>query len=288
MASQQPPQTEQSGIKPARRRFRLRLLWPAAAVGLGIALIHNSLVAAPVAHPTHTNRPAAVTSLAPMSPEPSVDTGTRTGSTTGTRTGSTTDPRTGSTIDPRAGSTTDPRAGSTTDPGTHTRTGIKSGAKAGKSLPRSEPTRISIPKIGVDAPFTKLSVNASGQLNPPPANNTNLVGWFKGGPSPGERGASVVVGHLDTKTGPAVFAELDSLEPGAVVNITRADGTVARFKVDSIDAFSKAHFPDDRVYADTATPQLRLITCGGKFDRAKGGYQENVVVFAHLDSGSRR
>ncbi|MFE7232242.1 class F sortase [Streptomyces sp. NPDC001231] len=283
MASQQPPQTEQSGIKPARRRFRLRLLWPAAAVGLGIALIHNSLVAAPVAHPTHTNRPAAVTSLAPMSPEPSVDTGTR----AEPKAGSTSGPRTGSTADPRTGSTIDPRTGTTTDPGTHARTGTKSGTKAGKSLPRSAPTRISIPDIGVDAPFTKLSVNASGQLNSPPAENTNLVGWFKGGPSPGERGASVVVGHLDTKTGPAVFAELDSLEPGAVVNITRADGTVARFKVDSIDAFSKAHFPDDRVYADTATPQLRLITCGGKFDRAKGGYQENVVVFAHLASSSR-
>ncbi|MFB6959977.1 class F sortase [Streptomyces sp. NPDC056309] len=293
MASQQPPQTEQRGIKPAKRRFRLRLLWPAAAVGLGIALIHNSLVAAPVAHPTHTNGPAAVTSLAPMSPEPSVDTrtDTRTGTKTDPRTGTTTDPRTGRTTDPKTdlktGTTTDPRTGGTADSTTHPRTGTKSGTKSGKSLPRSAPTRISIPDIGVDAPFTKLSVNASGQLNPPPAENTNLVGWFKGGPSPGERGASVVVGHLDTKTGPAVFAELDSLEPGAVVNITRADGTVARFKVDSIDAFSKAHFPDDRVYADTATPQLRLITCGGKFDRAKGGYQENVVVFAHLASSSR-
>ncbi|MFE9311042.1 class F sortase [Streptomyces sp. NPDC088353] len=287
MASQQPPQTEQSGIKPARRRFRLRLLWPAAAVGLGIALIHNSLVAAPVAHPTHTNSPAAVTSLAPISPEPSVDTGTRTGSTTEPRSGSTTHPRTGSTTDPRIGSTADSRTGSTADPRTHTRTGTKAGTKAGKSLPRSEPRRISIPEIGVDAPFTKLSVNASGQLNPPPANNTNLAGWFKGGPSPGERGASIVVGHLDTTTGPAVFADLDSLERGAVVNITRADGTVARFKVDSIESFSKAHFPDDKVYADTATPQLRLITCGGTFDRAKQGYQENVVVFAHLDSGSR-
>ncbi|MFE7213538.1 class F sortase [Streptomyces sp. NPDC001698] len=281
MASQQPPQTEQRGIKPAKRRFRLRLLWPAAAVGLGIALIHNSLVAAPVAHPTHTNGPAAITSLAPLSPEPSVDT------RTGTTTDSTTHPRTGTTTHPRTGTTTDPRTGTTTDSTPHPRTGTKSGTKAGKSLPRSAPTRISIPDIGVDAPFTKLSVNASGQLNPPPAENTNLVGWFKGGPSPGERGASVVVGHLDTKTGPAVFAELGSLEPGAVVNITRADGTVARFKVDSIDAFSKAHFPDDRVYADTVTPQLRLITCGGKFDRAKGGYQENVVVFAHLASSSR-
>ncbi|MFE4411180.1 class F sortase [Streptomyces sp. NPDC056821] len=235
--------------------------------------------------------------MAPLSPEPSVDTRTDpgtgtttdpgTGTTTDPGTGTTTDPGTGTTTDPKAdlktGTTTDPRTGTTADSTTHPRTGTKSG----KSLPRSAPTRISIPDIGVDAPFTKLSVNASGQLNPPPAENTNLVGWFKGGPSPGERGASVVVGHLDTKTGPAVFAELDSLEPGAVVKITRADGTVARFKVDSIDAFSKAHFPDDRVYADTATPQLRLITCGGKFDRAKGGYQENVVVFAHLASSSR-
>ncbi|MFF4762017.1 class F sortase [Streptomyces sp. NPDC001292] len=256
MASQQPPQTEQSGTKPTARRYRLRLLWPAAAVGLGIALIHNSLVTAPVAHPKHTNRPAAVASRAPAQAEPSAH--------------------------------ASPSPSPSLSPSPSISTGTGTGTKVDdKSLRRSQPTRLSIPDIGVDAPFTKLSVNASGRLNPPPADNTNMVGWFKGGPSPGERGASIVVGHLDTKTGPAVFAELESLEPGAVVDITRADGTVARFKVDSIDSFSKADFPDDKVYADTATPQLRLITCGGNFDRANHGYEENVVVFAHLDSSSR-
>ncbi|MEU3349045.1 class F sortase [Streptomyces sp. NPDC006700] len=247
MASQQPPQTEQSGTKPATRRYRLRLLWPAAAVGLGIALIHNSLVAAPVAHPKHTHRPAAVAPRTSASAAPSAD----------------------------AGSSSPSSAGS------------NAGAEAdGKSLPRSQPTRLSIPDIGVDAPFTNLTVNASGQLNPPPADDTNMVGWFQGGPSPGERGASVVVGHLDTMTGPAVFAELDSLEPGAAVDITRADGTVAHFKVDSLDSFSKADFPDDKVYSDTTTPQLRLITCGGNFNRISKDYEENVVVFAHLDTSS--
>nr|WP_234425779.1 class F sortase [Streptomyces kebangsaanensis] len=161
------------------------------------------------------------------------------------------------------------------------------GAEAdGKALPRSEPTRISIPDIGVDAPFIKLSLDASGHLKAPPENDANLVGWFQGGASPGERGPAIVAGHLDTKTGPAVFAGLDQLGSGALVDITRADGTVARFKVDSVETFSKAGFPDDQVYADTPTPELRLITCGGTFDRAKQGYQANVVVFAHLDPGA--
>lgn len=155
-----------------------------------------------------------------------------------------------------------------------------------KALPRSEPTRISIPDIGVDAPFTKLSLDAAGHLSAPPPDDTNLVGWFQGGASPGERGAAIVAGHLDTKTGPAVFAGLGRLEPGALVDITRADGTVARFKVDSVELFSKADFPDDQVYADTPTPELRLITCGGTYDRARQDYQANVVVFAHLDSGT--
>ncbi|MGX4687788.1 class F sortase [Streptomyces sp. JNUCC 63] len=154
----------------------------------------------------------------------------------------------------------------------------------GKALPRSAPTRISIPDIGVDAPFTKLSLDASGHLSPPPPNNTNLVGWFRGGASPGERGPAIVAGHLDTKTGPAVFAGLDQLEPGALVDITRADGTVVRFKVDSVEAFSKADFPDDQVYADTPSPELRLITCGGTYDRKRQDYQANVVAFAHFDS----
>ncbi|MCB5907463.1 class F sortase [Streptomyces sp. SF28] len=150
------------------------------------------------------------------------------------------------------------------------------------ALSRSAPKRLSIPEIGVDAPFTALGLGPKGQLNAPPPNDSNLVGWFKGGATPGERGASIVAGHVDTKTGPAVFLQLDQLKPGSTADITRQDGSVATFTVDSVETFSKANFPDDRVYADTPTPQLRLITCGGAYDRAAKDYVDNVVVFAHL------
>ncbi|WP_405997285.1 class F sortase [Streptomyces sp. NBC_00829] len=151
-------------------------------------------------------------------------------------------------------------------------------------LPRSVPKRLSIPDIAVDAPFTGLSIGASGQLNAPAPDDNNLVGWFKGGVTPGERGASIVAGHVDTRTGPAVFLLLNTLKKGSKVDVTREDGTVATFKVDSVETFSKANFPDNRVYTDTPDAQLRLITCGGSYDRKAKDYSDNVVVFAHLDS----
>lgn len=105
--------------------------------------------------------------------------------------------------------------------------------------------------------------------------------------TPGERGSAIVAGHVDTTTGPAVFLQLQFVKQGATVDITRADGSVATFKVDSVEKFSKANFPDDLVYADTPDAQLRLITCGGTYDRKAKDYKDNVVVFAHLDSTKR-
>lgn len=93
-----------------------------------------------------------------------------------------------------------------------------------------------------------------------------------------------MAGHVDTTTGPAVFLQLQFLKPGATVDITRADGTVASFSVDTVETFKKADFPDKKVYADTPDAQLRLITCGGNYDRKAKDYEDNVVVFAHLDS----
>lgn len=148
----------------------------------------------------------------------------------------------------------------------------------------SDPHRITIKSIAVDAPFTPLSIGSSGQLDAPPANDPNLVGWFKDGATPGERGTSVVAGHVDTKTGPAVFLLLSTLKAGNSVDITRQDGAIATFKIDSVETFSKADFPNDRVYADNGTAQLRLITCGGVYDKKKKDYKDNVVVFAHLAS----
>ncbi|WP_406497149.1 class F sortase [Streptomyces sp. NBC_00846] len=157
-------------------------------------------------------------------------------------------------------------------------------APVGPAMSRSVPTRLQIPSLAVNAPFTGLVVGADGRLTPPPANDPNMVGWFKHGVTPGERGAAIVAGHVDTMTGPAVFLQLQFLKPGATVDIIRADGSVATFKVDSVETFSKANFPDKRVYSDTPSAQLRLITCGGAYNKTVKDYEDNVVAFAHLDS----
>ncbi|WP_165984679.1 class F sortase [Streptomyces sp. YIM 98790] len=163
--------------------------------------------------------------------------------------------------------------------------GQASGAE--QALPRSVPTRITIPEIGVDAPFVPLAIGESGQLDPPPRDDSNLAGWFEDGAAPGERGSSIVVGHVDTMDGPAVFARLNELKPGSSVSITREDGITATFTVHAMEVFSKADFPDDRVYADTPSPSLRLITCAGAYDRETRNYEDNLVAFARLDSAER-
>lgn len=155
-------------------------------------------------------------------------------------------------------------------------------ASAGKSLPRSEPVRLLIPKIDVDAPFTDLDIGAKGELEAPPAHNTNLVGWFAKGSTPGERGASIIAGHVDTLTSPAVFARLSELKKGDRFRVLREDGTKATFEVHDTESFAKDDFPDERVYADTPDAQVRLITCAGAYDRAARDYTENLVVFARL------
>jgi LPXTG-site transpeptidase (sortase) family protein len=235
MAAPQPPGSNPPRTAPAYRPLGRTLLWPAAAVVLGVLLVCNSFSNSTQGTPQI--RPAAAA--------------------------------------PAASKAAAPAASKAAAPA------------ADLALPRSVPKRISIREIAVDAPFTGLSIGASGQLNSPPVDDNNLVGWFKGGATPGERGTSIVAGHVDTKTGPAVFLQLSALKPGSMVDITREDSTVATFKVDSVETFSKAHFPSKRVYADTPSPQLRLITCGGDYDRKAKDYEANVVVFAHLDSVKR-
>ncbi|MFF9486485.1 class F sortase [Streptomyces sp. NPDC014676] len=153
---------------------------------------------------------------------------------------------------------------------------------AAEHLPRSEPKRLLIPDIGVDAPFTDLAIDSKGRLEPPPPHNTNLVGWYAKGVSPGERGTAIIAGHVDTTTSPAVFARLSELKKGDRFRVLRADGGKATFVVDEKEYFEKDDFPDDRVYADTPDAQVRLITCAGEYDRAAKDYTENLVVFAHL------
>jgi LPXTG-site transpeptidase (sortase) family protein len=152
------------------------------------------------------------------------------------------------------------------------------------ALPRSAPTRLLIPQIGVDAPFTDLAIGPSGALDAPPQDDVNLVGWFAAGVSPGEHGTSIIAGHVDTVTSPAVFAELSELKAGHRFHVRRKDGTTATFVVDAVESFHKDTFPNERVYADTPDAQVRLITCSGRYDRKAKDYTENLVVFAHLDA----
>ncbi|MEV6197488.1 class F sortase [Streptomyces sp. NPDC051920] len=153
---------------------------------------------------------------------------------------------------------------------------------AAKHLPRAEPTRLHIPKISVDAPFTELTLDTTGKLQPPPPDDTNLVGWYAKGVSPGEVGTAIIAGHVDTKTSAAVFAGLGDLKKGDKFSVERSDGRTASFVVDSAETYAKDAFPDDKVYADTPDAEVRLITCAGTYDRAVKDYTDNLVVFAHL------
>ncbi|MFI7364578.1 class F sortase [Streptomyces sp. NPDC050149] len=149
-------------------------------------------------------------------------------------------------------------------------------------LPPPRPLRVDIPALHVSAPLVDLALDSRGKLGVPDPAERNLAGWYRDGVTPGSPGTAIVVAHVDTPTGPAAFAGLDTLRPGATVDVRRADGTVATFRVYAIEEFEKSAFPSDRVYGPTKDAQLRLLTCGGAYDPAAGGYQSNVVAFARL------
>ncbi|MEV0980250.1 class F sortase [Streptomyces sp. NPDC049915] len=148
-------------------------------------------------------------------------------------------------------------------------------------LPRSRPTMFRVPSLGIDAPVTGLRLDGDRELQTPPVDRPKLVGWYQGGPTPGEPGTAIAVGHRDTTKGPAVFAGLALVKPGRTIEVRRADGRTAVYTVDRVRVFDKSGFPDKEVYGPSRRPELRVITCGGLFSR-RTGYTGNVVVFAHL------
>jgi sortase (surface protein transpeptidase) len=143
------------------------------------------------------------------------------------------------------------------------------------------PLRVRIPEIGVDADVIDLGLNTDGTLEVP--SDFAQTGWYTGRSVPGETGPSVVVGHVDSRSGPAVFYRLSDLEVGHVIEIDRSDGLIALYRVSEKELVLKDEFPTERVYGDTAEPTLRLVTCGGDFDPAVNSYRGNLIVFAqHL------
>jgi sortase (surface protein transpeptidase) len=142
------------------------------------------------------------------------------------------------------------------------------------------PVRIEIPAIGVSAAVIRLGLNRDGSMQVPA--DFGLTGWFTGSPAPGETGPAVIAGHIDSRSGPAVFYRLRELRPGDGVAVTRADGTTVHFAVDSVAQYPKRAFPTEAVFGPAPEPLLRLITCGGTFDRFRKSYRDNIVVTAHL------
>jgi sortase (surface protein transpeptidase) len=142
----------------------------------------------------------------------------------------------------------------------------------------ARPPRIEIPAIDVRAHAIPLATDAESRLEVP--TNWSEVGWWDGGPTPGRRGAAVVVGHVDSKTGPAVFHRLRELRPGDEIRFVARDRSVARFVVERTASHPKKSFPTRDVYGDTTSPALRLVTCDGDFDWESGHYRSNLIVFA--------
>ncbi|MGW4594119.1 class F sortase [Streptomyces argyrophyllae] len=156
--------------------------------------------------------------------------------------------------------------------------------RAVKPLADAVPQRVDIPRLGVQAPVVARGLDARGAIDPPPYDQPGVVGWYGAGPVPGAAGPALLVGHVDTETRPAVFYRLSTARPGERVRVFRADGKVAEFTVDDVRVLPRDGF-DARLAYGPRVPgraELRLITCGGSFDRASGSYTANVVVSAYL------
>ena len=149
-----------------------------------------------------------------------------------------------------------------------------------KTLARSEPTGLHIPKIALDTQVVPVGLKADGTLGPP--NAFDKTGWYDKSPTPGELGPSVIVGHVDRIGGIAVFWRLRELVPGDTFSVSRADGSTANFTVTDVEQFSQDRFPTDAVYGTIDYAGIRLITCGGVFNEATQHYSHNTVVYGRL------
>jgi hypothetical protein len=144
--------------------------------------------------------------------------------------------------------------------------------------PVASPVSLTIPLIGVQTTLIKLGLAAGGALQVP--STTSVAGWYTGSPRPGAIGSAIIVGHIDSVSGPGVFFRLSELRRGDDVYVARADGTTVEFRVTSVQSYLKDRFPTQAVYGPTPDAELRLITCGGAFDPATGHYLSNIVVYA--------
>jgi hypothetical protein len=171
-------------------------------------------------------------------------------------------------------------AGCATSPSLPAVRAITPPAAASPQVARSVPVSLRIPAIGVDARLTQLGLNLDRTVQVP--GDFGVPGWYRLGPSPGQRGSAVILGHIDSYRGPAVFYRLRDLHRGDRVDVRLADGVALRFAVDEVVMYPKTAFPDRLVYGPVRYSALNLVTCGGVFDHATRSYLSNVVVYTHL------
>ena len=155
-------------------------------------------------------------------------------------------------------------------------------ASVAAPLPASSPMTIEITVIKVNAPVTRLDLNANGTIQVPPLSDHNLAGWYDRSVMPGARGTSVILGHVDDYAGASVFYNVKNLHKDDAIYVNRADGVTAEFAVDGVQKAAKTNFPTSDVYGNVPYPALRLVTCGGPFNAKTGEYLDSIVVYAHL------
>nr|WP_242613161.1 class F sortase [Herbihabitans rhizosphaerae] len=172
---------------------------------------------------------------------------------------------------PHDAGTSQAAPGETTQPGS-----------AHTTLPRSDPAWIDVPSIGAHSSLVPTGVNADRTIEVPPVTQPMQASWYKHSPTPGEIGPSIILGHVNGNGQNGVFWRLHEMKPGAEVHIGRQDHSVATFVVDRVEQIPKKHFPTDKVYGSTASPQVRLITCGGEYDKTARSYRDNWIVYGTL------
>ena len=165
--------------------------------------------------------------------------------------------------------------------------GIGPASAKGPSLHQSPPLSVAIPEIGVQSKLLPLGRNKDGSMQVPNlSTSASDAAWYKYSVTPGQIGTAVIEGHVDSYDGPAVFFRLGALKPGNHIDVTLADGVTGVFRVTGVREYAKDEFPAETVYGPSDYAALRVITCGGDFDRATGHYLGSVVVFASLVSSA--
>ncbi|PWK84102.1 LPXTG-site transpeptidase (sortase) family protein [Lentzea atacamensis] len=155
-------------------------------------------------------------------------------------------------------------------------------AEVARGLPPSEPTEVRIPKIGAKSSLVPLGLNPDETIEVPPVEQPMQAGWYKLARTPGEPGPAVLLGHVDGNKQPGIFFRLKELAEGDEVEVSRKDGTTAKFRVRRTEQIAKNSFPTEAVYGETDEPELRLITCGGSYDQSARSYRDNIIVYATL------